>query len=549
MLKRYGQIIEVLRKYGFGYIVDQIGLSSFGDFTSRFKKQKTIDECKISSPVRVRKILEELGPTYIKLGQLLSMRRDLIPLEYAAEFSKLQDDAPSFGFEQVELIIREELGHPVEELFYSFEKKPLASASIGQVHRAKLKNSDYVVVKVQRPGITEVIKSDLDIMYSIARLLTERIPEARLYRPVELVDELSRSILAEIDYEQEGWNADRFAENFKDNEQIHIPKVYWDHTSTRVLTLEYIVGTKGGRVDLLEKRGFDRREIALTVAGSFLKQVFKDGFFHADLHPGNIMIMEDGKIAFLDFGMIGYLSEKTRTMFLSGMMAFIRGDSSHFIEILRDVGGIDSYVDTKALEMDFDYFRSKYYGRSLKNLNASEIIDELTGILRKNQVKVPYNITLLVRGTLAVEGFVLMLDPDLNITELVEPYAKKAIIESFYPQHIARVLYDNVSSWSRVFQKAPDKISHILDIAESGYVGIRLETEEIDLLISQVNTISNRLSFSLLVSSIIVASSLIAQTDMKPTLGGVPLLGVLGFLLAGIFGMWLVFSIFKTGKI
>ncbi|AKB28046.1 ABC1 family protein [Methanosarcina siciliae T4/M] len=549
MLKRYGQIIEVLQKYGFGYIVDQIGLGSFGDFTSRLKKQEKRDEHNLSGPVRTRRILEELGPTYIKLGQLLSMRRDLVPLEYAAEFSKLQDDAPSFGFEEVELIIREELRLPVEELFESFEKKPLACASIGQVHRAKLKNGDDVVVKVQRPGIKEVIESDLDIMYSLSGLLTEHIPEARLYRPVELVDELSRSILAEIDYSQEGWNTDRFAENFKDSEQIHIPKVYWDYTGTRVLTLEYIEGIKGGRVDLLEKQGFDRSAIALAVAGSFLKQVFEDGFFHADLHPGNILIMEDGIVAFLDFGMVGHLSSETRDMFLNGMTAMVKGDSSLFVETLRDMGGIDSHVDTKVLKVDFDYFRSKYYGRALKNLDASVIIEELIEVLRMNQVKVPYNITLLVRGTLAVEGFGLIIDPDLNLAELVEPYAKNAIKESFYPQNIARVLYDNISSWSRIFQKAPTKISHILDNAENGYLGIKLESEETKRLISEINTASNRLSFSLIISAIIVASSLITQTNMKPLLWGVPLLGIFGFLLASIFGMWLVFNIFRTGRI
>ena len=194
-----------------------------------------MNKLNISGPVRVRKILEELGPTYIKLGQLLSMRHDLIPLEYAAEFAKLQDDVPSFDFEEVELIIKEELGHSIEELFDYFDKKPLACASIGQVHRAKIKNGDDVVVKVQRPGIKEVIESDLDIMYSMARLVNEHMPEARLYRPIEIVDELSRSILEEIDYTQEGWNTDRFADNFRDNEQIHIPKVYWNYTSKRVL--------------------------------------------------------------------------------------------------------------------------------------------------------------------------------------------------------------------------------------------------------------------------------------------------------------------------
>ena len=477
------------------------------------------------------------------------MRHDIIPLEYANELAKLQDDVPPFDYEDVEVIIREELGHSIEEIFDYFDKKPFASASIGQVHRAKIKNYDEVVVKVQRPDIKEVIKSDLDIMYSIARLLNEHISEARLYRPIEIVDELSRSILEELDYVQEGWNADNFAANFRDSRQIYVPKIYWDYTNTRVLTLEYIEGIKGSHVDLLEKRGFNRREIALAIANSFLKQVFEDGFFHADLHPGNILIMKDGKVAFLDYGMMGHLSAETRDMLLDGMKAFVQGDISLFVEIFQEMGGIYSGVDTKSFKVDIEYFRSKYYGRALKHIDPSVIIEELIGILRKNRVKLPYNITLLVRGTITVEGFELIIDPDFNFAELVEPYAKNAIIKSYYPQNMARILYSNISRWSRIFQKSPTKISHILDIAENGYVGIKLESEFSDEIISLINIATNRLSFTLMTSSIIIASSLILRTDMRPQIGGVPLLGVLGFLLAGFFGIWLIYNIYRKGNI
>ena len=548
-MKRYNQIIEVLQKNGFGYIADQIGLTSFSDLIYRFKKKEDVDQLKIPGPVRVRKILEELGPTYVKFGQILSMRHDVIPLEYANELAKLQDDVPPFDFDEVEVIIKEELGHSIEELFDYFYKKPFASASIGQVHLAKIKNNDEVVVKIQRPGIKEVIKSDLDIMYSIARLVNKHISEARLYRPIEVVDELSRSILEELDYIQEGWNAENFAANFKDSSQIHIPKVYWDYTNTRVLTQEYIEGIKGSRVDLLEKRGFDRSEIALAVANSFLKQVFEDGFFHADLHPGNILIMKDGKVAFLDYGMMGHLSAETRDMLLDGMKAFVNGDISLFVEIFREMGGTYSDVDTRSFKVDIENFRSKYYGRVLKHIDPSAIIEELVGILRKNRVNLPYNITLLVRGVITVEGFELIIDPYFNFAELVEPYAKNAIIKSYYPQNLARMLYSDISSWCRIFKKSPTKISHILDIAENGYVGIKLESEFSDELISLINIATNRLSFTLMTSSIIIASSLILRTDMRPQIGGVPLLGVLGFLLAGFFGMWLIYNIYRKGNI
>ena len=549
MLKRYGQIIEVLQKYGFGYIVDQIGLSSIRDLTYKFKNKDKVNRLNNPGPVRARKILEELGPTYIKLGQLLSMRHDLIPLEYAAEFAKLQDDVPSFDFEEVEVIIKEELGNSIEELFDYFDKKPLACASIGQVHRAKIKDGDDVVVKVQRPGIKKVIESDLDIMYSMARLVNEHMPEARLYRPIEIVDELSRSILEEIDYTQEGWNTDRFAYNFRDNKQIHIPKVYWSYTSKRVLTLEYIEGIKASHVDLVEKRRLNRNKIALVVGEAFMQQVFNDGFFHADLHPGNILIMEDGNVAFLDFGMTGYLSSEMRDMFLDGLTALVKGDSSLLVELCRDMGCIDYHVDTRSLKADIEYFRSKYYGRAPKNLEASIIIEELISILREHQVVVPHNIALLVRGIVAVEGFGLIIDPNFKINELLEPYAKKEIEERYHPQNLARITYSSILSWSRLFQKAPTKISHLLDHAENGYLRIKFESEEGSRLISEINIASNRLSFSLIVSAMIVASSLVAQTNMKPFLWGVPLLGMLGFLIASLFGMWLVFNMLRTGRV
>ncbi len=549
MLKRYGQIIEVLQKYGFGYIVDKIGLSSIRDLTYKFKDKDKVDRLNTPGPVRARKIFEELGPTYIKLGQLLSMRHDLVPLEYANELAKLQDDAPSFEFEEVELTIREELGHSIEELFDHFDIKPLACASIGQVHLAKIKGGDNVVVKVQRPGIKEVIESDLDIMYSIAKLVEEHIPEARLYRPIEIVDELSRSILAEIDYTQEGWNTDRFAENFRDNKQVCIPGVYWDYTSTRVLTLEYIKGIKGSRVDLLEKQGFDRNNIALVVGKAFMQQVFENGFFHADLHPGNILIMEDGTVAFLDFGMIGYLSSEVSDVFLDGMVALVNGDSSLFIELFRDMGCIDSNVDTRSLKVDIESFRSKYYGKALKNLDASAIIEELISILRDHQVTIPHNIALLVRGIVAVEGFVLITDQNFNFTELLELYAKKEMKERLYPQNLARRTCSSISSWSRLFQKAPTKISHILDHAENGYLRVRFESEESSRLISEIDSASNRLSFSLIISAMIIASSVVIQTDMKPFLWGVPFLGIFSFFLASLFGLWLVFNIFRTGRL
>jgi ubiquinone biosynthesis protein len=383
----------------------------------------------------------------------------------------------------------------------------------------------------------------------MAKLVNEHIPEARLYRPIEIVDELSRSMLEEIDYTQEGWNTDRFAYNFRNNKQIHIPKVYWDYTNKRVLTLEYIDGIKASHLDLLDKQGLDRSKIALVVGEAFMQQVFDDGFFHADLHSGNILIMEDGTVAFLDFGMTGRLSLEMREMFLDGLTALINGDSSLLVELSRDMGCIDYHADTRSLKVDIENFLSKYYGRAQKNIDASVIIEEFISILREHQVIIPHNIALLVRGTTVVEGFGLIIYPDFNITELLEPYAKKEMKERFYPQNLARRTYSNISSWSRLLQKAPTKISHILDHAENGYLRIKFESEEVSRLKSEINVASNRLSFSLIISAMIIASAMVIQTDMKSFFWGIPFLGVFSFSIASIFGIWLIINIFRTGRI
>ena len=549
MLKRYSRIIEVLRKYGFGYIVDQLGLSTFSDIRAWFRRKSREEKIHISKPARIRMVLEELGTTYIKLGQLLSMRQDLIPEKYAAELSKLQDEVPPFEYEDVRIIIEEEFGVPIEDLFYSFETKPLAAASIGQVHRAKLKNGDDVVVKIQRPDIKKVIESDLEIMYSIAGFADEHIPELRLYRPIEIVDELSRSIHAEMDYTQEGRNTDHFATNFRNNSGIFIPKIYWDHTSIRVLTLEYIEGVKSSYLDLLDEKGFDRRKIAHTVGNAFMQQVFEDGFFHADLHPGNMLIKDDGKIALIDFGLVGHLSTETRNMLIDELIAITKGDIDLFVETLKDMGYIGDHVDIVSLKADVEYFRTKYYGRPLKDFDTHVIIEELIGILRKHQVQIPSNLALLARAVLTVEGFGRMMDPGFNISELGESYGKKILKQRLGPQNLAQNTYSHILDWSRVFKKAPTKISHILDVAEKGCLKLEIEPQSAKRISSDINAASNRLSLSLMISAVIVGSSMIIQTNMKPHLWGVPLLGVFGFLMAALFGLWLIIYIVRTGEI
>jgi ubiquinone biosynthesis protein len=549
MIRRYGKIIDALIKYEFGYIVDRMGLRNFRPLRSRIRRKEKVLKDTDTVPTKARMMLEELGPTYIKLGQILSMRQDLIPPEYVNEFSKLQDDVQPFGMGEVEKLIREELGSETKDLFEYFEPVPIAAASIGQVHRAKLKSGEDVVVKVQRPGIRKIINSDLDIMYSIAYFAEEHLPEARLYQPVGIVEEFERSIKAEMDYTQEGRNADHFARNFRDDPRIYIPKVYWDCTSTKVLTLEFIDGVKSSSFEELDSMGVDRQGIAIDVLKAFMKQIYDDGFFHADLHPGNVFILKDGRIALLDFGMAGFLSQDMRNLLIDDLIAITRGDTVLYIELLRELGSIDENTDLSALKMDIDQLIYKYYGRPLRQLNTALILEEMINLLRKYQVRVPSNIALLSKGAMTAESFGSLMDPDINLAVIAEPFAKKAIKDRLRLTNIAGSTYRDVSNWARVLHKAPIKIGHILDIAERGYLKLRFDPHGFDRVVSEIDAASNRLSFSLIISAIIVGSSFIIQTGMEPHIWGVPLLGVIGFLMAGFLGMWLVIYILRTGRI
>jgi ubiquinone biosynthesis protein len=549
MIRRYGKIIDALIKYEFGYIVDRMGLRNFRPLRSRIRRREKVLKDTDTIPTKARMMLEELGPTYIKLGQILSMRQDLIPPEYANEFSKLQDDVQPFEMDEVEKLIRAELGSETKDIFEFFEAIPIAAASIGQVHRAKLKSGEDVVVKVQRPGIRKIINSDLDIMYSIAYFAEEHLPEARLYQPVGIVEEFERSIKAEMDYTQEGRNADHFARNFRDDPRIYIPKVYWDCTSTKVLTLEFIDGVKSSSFGELDSMGVDRQGIVIDVLKAFMKQIYDDGFFHADLHPGNVFIMKDGRIALLDFGMAGFLSQDMRNLLIDDLIAITRGDTVLYIELLRELGSIDENTDLSALKMDIDQLIYKYYGRPLRQLNTALILEEMINLLRKYQVRVPSNIALLSKGAMTAESFGSLMDPDINLAVIAEPFAKKAIKDRLRFTNIAGSTYRDASNWARVLHKAPIKIGHILDIAERGYLKLRFDPHGFDRVVSEIDAASNRLSFSLIISAIIVGSSFIIQTGMEPHIWGVPLLGVIGFLMAGFLGMWLVIYILRTGRI
>ncbi len=549
MMKRYGVIIDTLIKYGFGYFVDQMGIRSFGSYRSRLKGRFDRGGTASTRPERARQVLEELGPTYVKFGQLMSMRQDLIPEEYAREFVKLQNEVHPFPFEDAKAVVEEELGASIEDLFEEFEERSIAAASIGQVHRARLKGGTEVVVKVQRPGIRDTIDADIDILYSIAAFAEEHLQGAKLYNPVDIVDELSRSIHSEMDYIQEARNIERFSTNFTDDPHIYVPKVYWEYTGLHVLTMEFVDGIKCDDVDSIEKYGLKPYDVAEYTANAFMKQVFADGFFHADLHSGNVFLLKSGELALLDFGMVGYISNDMKSLLLDLLVSTVNGDVVQYVEVLSQFGMLPDNFDIRDFKGDYDLLMNKYYGRSLKQVDTPTAISEMIGLMRKYQIRIPPNVALLFKGIMTLNGFTLQLYPDFNVTLIAEPYAKKIMRDRVRPGNIARSFSKDMWYFSHLFHKAPLQISHILDIAEKGYLNLRFEHRGMDRIVGEINAASNRLSFSFIISAIIVGSSLIIQTGMEPHVWGVPLMGVMGFVVAGLLGLWLVVYILRTGNI
>jgi len=513
-------------------------------------KQQDLETMQLSIPERVRLALEELGPTFIKLAQILSTRPDLIPPEYIRELEKLQDKVPSFPFEQVRQLIKKELGAEIEEIFESFNPETFAAASLGQVHMATLKGEGTeVIVKVQRPYIEKIIETDLEILFHLVRLAEKYIPAIRQYDPVGLVEEFAKTIRIELDYGTEGRNAERFKRNFSKDKTVYIPIVYWELCSKRVLTMEHIKGIKINNINELDKGGYDRKSIAESGAKAFMKQTLIDGFFHADPHPGNILVMKDGIIGFMDFGMMGKIDDETREKYVDLLMAILGRDSNRILAAMLDIGFTSQEkIDTRSLKIDIRDIVDQYYDRKLKDITLAELISQLVHISIKYHMKLPHELALLGKSLLTIEGIGLALDPEFNLTEIAKHYVEEIILERKSPQHLLLKVSNDISELYSLMVLIPRQLSRTLKKMEEGVFQLELQHKGLENLIHALDKATNKLSFSLILVAIIIGSSLIMQTDRGPHLFGFPLIGILGYLIAGLLGLWLIIMILRSGK-
>ena len=550
-IQRLRQILQILIKYGFGYIVDRLNIEQhiLGKKFISLGPIKKLDVVDMSLPVRIRKVLEELGPTFIKLGQILSVRPDLIPLGFCREFEKLQDEVPALEYEKVEEEIKNELEGSVDKLFANFARQPLAAASLAQVHQAELKTGEKVVVKAQRPNIKKVITADLEILYALAKLAEKHIKESRLYNPVGVVDEFKKTILKEIDFIKEAHNIDRFRRNFKEDNTVYIPRVFHKLSTKKILTIEKIDGIKVNDMEKIERSGLDRKQIAINGANAVLKQIFIDGFFHADPHPGNIFILEDNRIVFLDLGMVGRIDEETKTQFANILTAVIEQDISEIVETFITIGAVDEEVNVKRLKLDLSDLMERYYGIPLKELNMGQFLVDIMNVTSQNRIKIPQDLFLLSKALITIEGVGKKLDPDFDMVTQTKPFIEKLLKQSYNPKRIAKEIRKFARGLYNFTSSLPKDLTLIFNKIKKGTLRIEFEHKGLENLISQMDKVSNRIAFSLIIAALIIGSSIIMQTNRGPLFLGFPILGVVGFVLAGTMGLWLAIVILRSGRL
>lgn len=545
--QRYQEITNAFLKNGLSHFLFRMGLIDRSKKTQNSEENIHLKDIGI----RLRSTLQGLGPTFIKLGQIASSRRDLIPEEIASELEKLQDDVQPFSYEEVHEIVEAELGEPIEKLFQTFNQEPLATASIGQVHVAQLFTGEEVAVKVQRPDIRSIIETDLEILHDLARVAEKRVEWARRYRIREMIEEFSFSLRNELDYEVEGHNGERIAKQFENVPTIHIPKVYWDFISKKVLTMEMIKGIKVTHIDTLDEKGYDRELIAARLADSMFTQILEYGFFHGDPHPGNIYILPDNVIAYLDFGMVGQLREDLKYHFSSLLINLQQGSSKGMIKTFSAMDLLNEHTDVTELKYDLDGLITKYYDTSLNEISMGAALTDVFAIAYQHRVSIPTEIAILGKAILTMEEIIKKLDPGFSVMKAVEPFAEKLFKQRLNPKNILSRSWDEFLENIEVVRDLPKDLKEIATTVKRGRLRFDINVKDLQTFLQRLDKISNRLSFSiiLLSFSILMVGLIIgtAIADKQSLLFRLPVIEI-GSIIATLMFLFMIFSIFRSGR-
>jgi len=550
-LRRYQQIGRILTRYGFGYVLTQLGIGRAitpGLEKLRFSSSEIL---RATPAERVRMVVEELGPTFIKLGQILSTRGDVLPAEFIRELEKLQDTVPATDFTLIQAQVEKELKAPLDQVFPTFDPVPVASASLGQVHLATLPSGEEVAVKVFRPGVDKVIQIDLDILLELAALAEKRTDWGRHYGVLSLVQEFADTLRTEQNYEQEGHNIDRYRQMFAGEGYVRIPKVYWGTTTRRVLTMERIQGIKITDVAALDAAGLDRKEVARHNIAILLKAVLQDGFFHADPHAGNFMVLPNEVIAMMDFGIMGQLDYAERLGLVQLFVGLFRQETDRVVEAFSELGIATKAADRRKLSRHLERLRVRYYGLDLENIHAQSFFEDLMGLAFENRLRMPSNLVLVFKAIAMLEGISLQLDPDINVFSEVEPYVREALLELQSPINRLKEIADQMRASTEAMMLLPRQLQRMLERMEAEEGNLSMTMKGLDEPTRRVTTAANRLVLAILAAAFIVGPALLIPRigEIFPEWqAGAAFLIFAGFAMSMLLTVVLVLSIWRSGR-
>lgn len=542
-LGRLQELTSILVRYGFGDLARRLGLGQALERAGRLLHWKEAEElARLEPPQRFRRVMEDMGPSFVKLGQILATRIDLLPPDYIEEFAKLQDHVPPIAFETLKAQLEEDLGAPLAEVFAEVDPVPLAAASIAQVHRGRLKTGERVVLKIRRPGVRKVVEADLRLLKRLADIAEAQIEEARRYRPAEIAAEFARSMRRELDLAAECRNAERVADNFKDEEAIIVPKVYWQWTSERLNVQQFIAGIPGRDLAAINAAALDRKVLARRGAAAVLKMVFEDCFFHADPHQGNVFFLSGNRIAFIDFGMVGRLSTERRDQLVDLLYGFVERKASRVVDILLKWARPGD-LDEDALTAEIDGLIDSVHGVPLKSFDLGGLIMELVALLREHNLALPSDLTLLIKTFISLEGMGRQLDPDFEMMGTTGPFLQKVLLARYTPRALARRSRQNVRDTFELINGLPYDLRKLARQVQNGKLRLRLDVRGLPEVGDRIDRGAARLAVGMVTAALILGSSIVMTTAG----GQLPLsplfFAAFGVLFAVLGGLWIILSI------
>ncbi|WP_309684208.1 AarF/UbiB family protein [Polaromonas sp.] len=547
---RINEIASVLIRHGLGDTVRRMGLADMLERAGHVLKwDSAADLARIEPPVQVRLAMQELGPTFVKLGQILAGRADLFGPEWIAEFQRLHSHVPAVPLHALLPQLREDLGGEPDAIFARFDVAPLAAGSIAQVHRAQLHDGTEVIVKIRRPGIEAVIEADLRLLGTLAGIAETRLPRLKPYHLRQLTLEFARSLRRELDLAAECRSAERIAANFADVPQVVIPRVHWAHTGARVNTQDFISGIAGDQLEALTpEAGFDRSLLAQRGARAVLKMIVQDGYFHADPHPGNVFYLPGNQIAFIDFGMVGRLSAHRRDELLQLLLGLVERDAQAVAEVLMDWTSDERGQNLAQLEAEIEAFVDQYHGTPLAQLSLGQMLADVTTILREHHLALPSDLALLIKAFITLEGMGRGLVPGFHMATEALPLLREVMQARYQPQAMATRGGKALRRALSIAEQLPHDLSRLLRNARRGHVSVAIELAHLKRVGDQIDRAANRLAMALVIAALIIGSSIVMNVQGGPTLFGLPAFGFLGFCGAGAGGLWLLRAIWRSSR-